>query len=149
MLVATDADGNSLTFIIVTPPSPAQGTVAITNPATGAYSFSPALNFNGTTSFTFKANDGIADSNVATVSITVTPVNDAPLAAAGLLTTAEDTPATGMLTGFDFEGSSLTYSIVTPPSPAQGTVAITDAATGAYSFTPARTSTVRRPSPLR
>jgi hypothetical protein len=45
------------------------GTVTITNPTTGAYSYAPALNYNGTDSFTFKANDGSLDSNVATVSI--------------------------------------------------------------------------------
>jgi len=42
--------------------------------------YSPAANFNGTDSFTYKANDGTADSGVATVTITVTAVNDAPVA---------------------------------------------------------------------
>ena len=40
--------------------------------------FTPTADYNGPASFTFKANDGALDSNVATVSITVTPVNDAP-----------------------------------------------------------------------
>ena len=39
--------------------------------ADGSYDYTPAANFNGTDSFTYKANDGDADSNVATVTITV------------------------------------------------------------------------------
>ena len=52
--------------------------MTITNATTGAYSYSPALNYFGPASFTFKVNDGGLDTNVATVSITVNPVNDAP-----------------------------------------------------------------------
>src|SRR5262249_22013356 len=40
--------------------------------------YTPAANYNGPDSFTFKANDGTVDSNVATVTITVDAVNDAP-----------------------------------------------------------------------
>src|SRR5207247_6695837 len=55
-------------------------------------SYMPALNFNGTDSFTYKASDGQAQSDVATVTITVTPANDAPLAANDdSYTTPEDT----------------------------------------------------------
>ena len=45
-----------------------------------ALTYTPAANYNGPDSFTFKANDGTLDSNVATVTITVTAVNDAPVA---------------------------------------------------------------------
>src|SRR5439155_22747635 len=38
----------------------------------------PAANYNGPDSFTYKANDGALDSNIATVTITVTSVNDLP-----------------------------------------------------------------------
>ncbi|MFQ5590125.1 MAG: Ig-like domain-containing protein, partial [Phycisphaerae bacterium] len=41
--------------------------------------YNPNANFNGADSFTFKANDGTVDSNTATVSITVSPVNDPPV----------------------------------------------------------------------
>jgi hypothetical protein len=63
--VATDVDSATLTYSVVGAAS--HGTVTITNPTTGAYSYAPALNYNGTDSFTFKANDGSLDSNVATV----------------------------------------------------------------------------------
>src|SRR5262249_18616779 len=49
--------------------------------ADGSFTYTPALNYFGADSFTYKVNDGALDSNVATVSITVTAVNDAPVAA--------------------------------------------------------------------
>src|SRR5207237_3811156 len=53
--------------------------------------YTPAANYNGPDSFTFKANDGTVDSNIATVTITVTAVNDAPVASGQSATTLEDT----------------------------------------------------------
>ena len=73
-VVCTDADLNPLTYSKVAGPAHGTASVAIN----GGWSYTPAANYNGPDSFTFKANDGTADSNVATVSITVTPVNDAP-----------------------------------------------------------------------
>src|SRR5262249_26803973 len=72
-LVATDIDSPSLTYSIVA--SPAHGTVTI-NVNTGAYTYTPAAGYSGSDSFTFKANDGSLDSNVATVSLTVTPATN-------------------------------------------------------------------------
>ena len=48
--------------------------------ADGSFTYTPNANFNGTDSFTYTASDGTAASNVATVTITVTGVNDAPVA---------------------------------------------------------------------
>ena len=100
----TDADGNSLSAVIVTGPS--HGAVALS--ANGSFSYTPIANFNGSDSFTYKANDGTADSNVATVSITVTAVNDAPVASAQSVTTNEDTAKAITLSATDVEGSTLT-----------------------------------------
>src|SRR5205823_4254869 len=75
---------------------------------------------NGPDSFTFKVNDGTADSNEATVSITVNPINDPPVALGQSVTTDEDTPKAITLTGSDVEGDPLTYSIV--DGPAHGTL---------------------------
>ena len=58
-------------------PDPAHGTLTLN--ADGSFTYTPAANYNGTDSFTYKANDGTADSNVATVTITIGSVNDAPV----------------------------------------------------------------------
>ena len=131
-LTATDIDDNAWTYSIVTQPT--NGTVMITDAATGAYTYTPDADFNGSDSFTFKANDGDDDSNTATVDITVTPANDAPVATDGNLNTPEDTVAMGSLTATDIDGDTLVYSIVSQPT--NGTVVITDASTGAYTYTP-------------
>ena len=116
-LVATDVDGDTLTYAIVA--QPANGTVALVgNVAT----YTPALNFNGTDTFTYKANDGLADSNVATVTITISPVNDAPVAQDQSVETPEDTALPITLVATDVDGDTLTYAIVAQP--ANGTVAL-------------------------
>ncbi|RRV02616.1 hypothetical protein EGJ28_24435, partial [Stutzerimonas xanthomarina] len=60
---------------LVNAPNNAHGTVTISGDRA---TFTPKLNWNGTTTFTYRANDGKANSNTATVTVTVTPVNDAP-----------------------------------------------------------------------
>jgi hypothetical protein len=65
---------------------------------------------------TFTANDGNVDSFLATLSITVTPTNDAPTANTSNIEIQEDTPAPITLTGIDPDGDSLTYSVIINPS---------------------------------
>jgi hypothetical protein len=72
----TDANGDTLTVVNLTQPPVAAGTVAVN--ADQTVTFTPAATFNGSTSFTYRASDGVATSNVATVTVTVTAVNDAP-----------------------------------------------------------------------
>ena len=72
-----DPDGDALTAMLQT--APAHGTLSFTND--GSFSYTPVANFFGSDSFTYKANDGSANGDPATVSITVNPVNDAPVAA--------------------------------------------------------------------
>src|SRR6202008_606753 len=114
----TDVDSTTLTAVVVAPP--AHGTLTLH--ANGGFTYTPAANYNGADSFTYKVNDGSLDSNVATVSITVVAVDDAPVAADQAVTTDEDTakPVTLMATDVDTV-TALTYSIVTPP--AHGTLA--------------------------
>ena len=87
-LTATDAnENNTLTYSVTGQPQ--HGTLS----GTGAnLVYTPDANYYGTDGFTFKASDGTADSNTATVNITVTEVNDAPTAAGDSKTTDEDTP---------------------------------------------------------
>ncbi len=88
----TDADGDALTAALVLGSGPSNGTLALN--ADGSFTYTPNADFNGTDSFTYRANDGIVFSNQATVTITVNAVNDAPVAVDDGYTTAEDTPLT-------------------------------------------------------
>ena len=72
----TDGDGDTLTAVKVTNPS--HGTVT-SFPGTGAFIYVPTSNYYGADSFTYKAYDGTVYSNIATVYILVTSVNDAPV----------------------------------------------------------------------
>jgi hypothetical protein len=66
----TDTDGpTSLTAITVT--NPLTGSLAFD--PDGSFTYTPTLNFTGVVTFTYRVNDGMANSNVATVTITVTP----------------------------------------------------------------------------
>ena len=110
-LMGSDVDNDPLTYSVVTPP--AHGVLSGTAPS---LTYTPAANYNGPDSFTFKVNDGTVDSNVASVSITVTPVNNPPAANPQSVTTPEDTAVAITLTGSDVDNDPLTYSVVTPPA---------------------------------
>lgn len=70
-LTASDVDNASLAYIILAPPS--NGTLTPQSEANVTYT--PATGFSGDDSFTFKANDGEFDGNIATVSLTVSAVD--------------------------------------------------------------------------
>jgi subtilisin family serine protease len=110
-LAATDAEGQALTYSMVS--QPLHGALSGTPPA---LSYTPVTNYNGPDSFTFRANDGTLNSNVGTVSITVTAVNDAPVALPQIVVLDEDTARSITLTGSDVEGTALSYAIVSPPA---------------------------------
>jgi VCBS repeat-containing protein len=130
----TDADSNPLTAIKVT--NTAHGTLALYS--TGALSYTPTANYNGTDTFTYKANDGTSNSNVATVTLNIASINDAPVALADSYTVAKD----GFLIGYsyqgvlandtDVEGSALTASLVSSTS--HGVLALYSS--GALTYTP-------------
>lgn len=109
-LAGSDADGDPVTYSIVT--QPAHGTLGGTVPN---LTYTPAANYNGSDAFTFKVTGGALESAPATVSITVTAVSDAPVAYPQSVTTAEDRATAITLTGSDADGNPLTYVIVTQP----------------------------------
>ena len=129
-LTATDAEGNPLTFAAGTTAA-ANGTVVIN--ANGTYTYTPNLNFNGTDSFSFVANDGTSNSANATINVTVTALNDTPVANSQTITVGEDTPFSGTLTAVDADGNSLTFSAGTVAAQ-HGTVVIN--ANGSFTYTP-------------
>ncbi len=94
-LSGSDADGDPLTFSIVSGPSNgALGPIVPAGPTTATVNYSPGLNYFGGDSFVFQANDGNGGTDNATVTITVAPVNDAPSFLAGAsVTVLEDSGA--------------------------------------------------------
>lgn len=76
-VLANDVDPDPdepITAAIVSGPS--HGTVILA--ADGSFVYEPAPDYYGADTFTYKANDGVKDSNVASVTVTVSPVNDVP-----------------------------------------------------------------------
>jgi VCBS repeat-containing protein len=128
-LSASDAEDDALEFSLVG--GPANGTVVLN--ADGSFSYTPNANFNGEDSFTYKVNDGSSDSNVATVTLTVDPVNDAPVASADSTSTDEDHAVSDSVVGLgsDVDGDALTFSLA-EPAPA----GLIFDANGDYTFTP-------------
>ena len=131
LVSAFDIDNDPLTYSLLTEPS--HGTVAIIDSSAGTYTYSPKVNYNGSDSFTFTSSDGTL-SDTSKVSITVTAVNDSPVAFAERVTTSEDTKYSGSVSASDVENDILTYNILTNPS--NGTVSITNSSLGTFTYSP-------------
>ena len=125
----SDPDGDPLT---VTAASAGRGTVTI-NPD-GSLTYTPAADFNGPDTITYTLSDGQGGTATATVVVTVTPVNDAPVASNDTASTSEDTPVTiaVLANDTDRDGDPLT---VTAASAMSGAVVIN--ADGTLTYTPA------------
>jgi hypothetical protein len=108
VLSATDLYPGTLTWSIVAAPS--HGTLTGTAPA---LTYTPSLNYYGTDTFTFKVDDGTAESNIATVDISV---NDLPVASDQTVSTSVDTALPIVLSATDLYPGTLTWSIVAAPS---------------------------------
>ncbi len=129
----TDLDNANLTATLVA--APLHG--AVTLNADGSFVYTPAANFSGVDGFSYEAGDGFASSDVAAVTINVSPVNDAPLGAADAFTVAEDSTLTitsgGVLANdTDVDTASLTATMGT--SPTHGSVIL--ASDGTFIYTP-------------
>ena len=118
-LSCSDARSNTLTYTIVSGPS--NGSLSGTAPN---LTYTPNADYNGSDSFTYSANDGSLESNTATFSITVTPVNDPPDAlndggwvaedsATGVLVDVHENDSTGPA---NESGKSLTIANIGTPS---------------------------------
>ncbi|MBI4307014.1 MAG: tandem-95 repeat protein [Chloroflexi bacterium] len=114
---------------------PANGVLTL-NPD-GSFTYTPNANFNGADSFAYRASDGSALSNIATVSIAVNPINDAPVANNDAYSTTQDTTlnvaAPGVLANdSDVEGSALAAVLVANPT--NGSLTLNP--DGAFTYTP-------------
>ena len=115
-LTGTDAGGDGLTYAVVSGPS--SGTLTGDAPA---LTYTPNGDFNGNDSFTFVANDGQSLSDPATVSITIDPINDAPVTQDDSVSVEENASITfdpvynslsvaGVLEDMDLESNPLTLT---------------------------------------
>jgi hypothetical protein len=130
----TDLDGDAVTSVVDTQPS--HGTLALN--ANGTFVYTPAANYVGADSFTYKLFDGIAYSYPATVRVGVT--NTIPAALATDYTTIHDHPLNVSVPGhglattpIDNDGDAITAVVVTQPS--HGTLALNP--NGTFVYTPA------------
>ncbi len=125
---ATDIDGDPLVISSATSPN---GTVTI-NPD-GTITYTPDPNFNGTDVITYQVSDGNGGFTTATITVTVSPVNDPPVAANDIADTDEEVPLIipVLANDVDLDGDPLT---VTTATAANGTVVINP--DGTITYTP-------------
>ncbi|WP_431685685.1 Ig-like domain-containing protein [Hahella sp. NBU794] len=115
ILTAQDNDADTLTFTLVS--QPVNGVLTGDAPT---LTYTPKANFHGDDAFIFTVSDGQGQSEQATISITVTPVNDLPVAQSLELTLDEDAFIDVTLQGADIDSDSLTFSVL--EDPAHGTL---------------------------
>ena len=148
----TDAN---LSYVIVAGPALAEGVLVASAP-NGVFAFTPAAEFNGSSSFTFRVVDrgdpdncGVvgpgctaAETSVTrTFTITVDPDNDIPVAAAGSTSMAEDgapiaIDLSALVSDVETTDANLSYQVVAGPAPAAGAL-VASAPNGTFTFTPA------------
>lgn len=128
-----DADGGTLIAVLVS------GTTAGTlnlNP-NGGFSYTPNAGFAGSDSFSYRASDGILQSSIATVTLTVTSGNSPPVAANDSYATPAGStltiPSPGVLSNdTDSDGNSISAMFVS--APANGSLTLNP--NGAFSYVP-------------
>ena len=134
-LSGSDLEQSTLTYIVDTLPT--SGTISLNG--TGGFSYTPNLNYYGSDSFTFHANDGLVNSNIGTISLTVNSVNDIPVAYSSGYAIAGNSFASsgnifsGTLIAIDIEDPVLTYTASTLPI--HGILSLANS--GTFTYTPA------------
>ena len=141
--LANDLNARQPGFAPIIVDAPAHGQVTIN--ADGSFNFAPDQNWNGEDRFTYKLSDGRVDSNLATVSLTVTPVNDAPVTVADAASVGEDgtLAASGNLLANDSDVDAATVLTVAAPGDYVGAYGtLTLAQDGSYSYALANDSAI-------
>jgi hypothetical protein len=115
-LSATDANGDTLTYSI--PTSATHGTLSAFDVVTRQVTYTPNAGYNGPDSFTFRVDDGKTGVDTGLVSITVTPVNQVPVAVNQAITMNEEGTRLIVLDASDSETprGNLTFNLVTGPT---------------------------------
>jgi len=134
-VLGNDSDPEGSTLAAFKETNPASGSLIFLT--TGAFTYTPAFNFVGVVSFTYRVFDGGATSPVATVVITVAFDNDAPVAQNDYYYALFDTPRTIAAPGVlknDTDANSDTLTAILDAAPAEGSVSLVS--NGAFVFTP-------------
>ena len=132
-----DSDDGPVALTAILIDNVAHGTLALATD--GGFTYNPDPNFSGTDTFTYKANDSQFDSAPATVTITVNPLNDTPVAVSDAYSTPMDTPlvlaAAGVLANDNDDGPPPLTAVMDSP-PANGTLTVALGTDGAFTYTP-------------
>jgi hypothetical protein len=136
-LVANDSDrdGDDLAVSAAAATENTHGAVTLAN---GVITYTPEPDFSGGAEFSYTVSDGNGGTATALVEVTVTPVNDAPVAVVDVVTTDEDIPlttaaATLAANDIDVDGDPLLVTAVTATATTHGTVSL---AAGTVTYTP-------------
>ena len=136
-LLANDSDPDGDPLIISTHTSPSHGTLTIQND--GAFTYTPATNYNGPDSFTYTVSDGHGNTATATVNITVNPTQDPPTASLAANPSSGTAPLTVTFSrsASDPDGDPLSCTLdfgdgSTPATGCTGTVTHTYPSAGTY-----------------
>ncbi|MFZ6747250.1 collagen-binding domain-containing protein [Undibacterium sp. JH2W] len=124
---ASDADSTDVLTVRITT-QPAHGTV--TKNAGNTWTYTPAANYNGSDTFSYVVNDGKVDSNVATVSLTIKAVNDAPVVSNQSITVDNATSILIKALGTDVDGDVLSSKLISTAG--HGTVTLN--ADGSFTY---------------
>jgi VCBS repeat-containing protein len=139
LLNDSDLDGDSLTVNTTPVSGPTNGSLTLN--ADGTFTYTPNANFNGTDSFVYSISDGSGGTAQATVTLTVNPINDDPVAQADSFVLNEDSSLTAVLglndllgNDSDLDGDDLTVTTTPVSGPANGTLTLN--ADGTFTYTP-------------
>jgi Big-like domain-containing protein/PKD domain-containing protein len=109
-VTADDVDGDTLVY--ATSNGPVHGSLSGSGPT---YTYTPDADYNGPDGFDVTVYDGHGGSATASVDITVTAVNDRPVANDQIVSTTQDTPVSFTLDVHDVDGPTISYTITGPP----------------------------------
>ena len=134
-VLTNDANGGApaMTALLVT--SPTNGTLSLA--ADGSFTYSPATNYFGPDAFAYKVNNGLTNSSPATVMLTVTPVNDPPVAVNDTASTTQGVAVVISVLTNDYDGDGDTLTMESFTQGASGSVS--NGGNGTLTYTPAGT----------